>query len=163
MLDRNFYRLLIIFRFDGNLSHLICRLWPFMYHSSPSVRSSTLKTIYILVEKFCSSNDLPTKNSSVEPLVINSYKETVVEKSAKNLDISNLCLKSGSKEMSENWLENVLEPLLNHTFQRGLLENVQENLNLIEKVSSDLILINNTLWFVMFLLVTNNNKLIINK
>ncbi|XP_076043200.1 histone acetyltransferase 1 isoform X2 [Oratosquilla oratoria] len=75
----------------GNLAENVSRLWPFLYHSSRSVRSSALHTL----------ETLTGPNSPQKP---------------------------------EQWLAPIIQPTVQHVYQRAILETCSENLKMIYKI-----------------------------
>lgn len=125
-----------------SMSTLIPRLWPFLSHSSSSVRKSTLVTLQTLTK---SSNNIEiNKYSSVIVTTGNvNPNETggvIVSgnpsnHSEINFDSKNLKLNFGVKD----WLSNLLQEALRHIYQRILVEQQHEIQQLAQQVWTNMI------------------------
>ncbi|XP_053648070.2 TATA-binding protein-associated factor 172 isoform X2 [Cherax quadricarinatus] len=108
----------------SNLSELVPRLWPFLYHSSSSVRGSALKTLdtltsYITPPKV-STNTVPSTNVNNKAFVdVKSPKERLEQILTKNVDIKK---ESNSGILAKTELPNT----------KVEIENIQPKVNKIE-------------------------------
>lgn len=156
------------------LTELVPRLWPFLYHSSISVRGSALKTLDTLTslkhvvkalekergdtqmikeEKDSSESESDKMTVEVSHIQISEVKkeETCLEndKNDKNHDNSVLNnndskIKDGTNFMASSpvqgdWLSPIIKPALTHIFQRALLEQSSDNLELVFKIWEQLL------------------------
>lgn len=114
---------------------LIPRLWPFLSHTTSSVRKSTLQTLKTLTQ----CNRVETTNGSSE--TANADKMTLSEESTSdfnkiiNVDKNNLSLNFGVKE----WPSTLLQESLRHIYQRVLVEHVSEIQLIAEEVWVNLV------------------------
>lgn len=115
---------------------LIPRLWPFLSHSTSSVRKSTLQTLRTLTQ----CNTIESTNGSNETAT-NDNKMVLSEQSANdlnkivNVDAKNLSLNFGVKE----WPSALLQESLRHIYQRVLVEHVSEIQSIAEEVWVNLV------------------------
>lgn len=107
----------------SNLAVLVPRLWPFLAHTISSVRKSCL--IAILTILACGSHG----NLSEE-------MESTDQSGGKNGCEKESELAAGEGTERLPWLREVLQSMLCHVFQRFALEGVEENRELIHKVST---------------------------
>lgn len=128
---------------------LIPRLWPFLSHTTSSVRKSTLQTLKTLTQcqttAISSSSATTTTNGSNEAAAasMNTDMSNMVlsEESASdfskivNVDAKNLSLNFGVKE----WPSALLQESLRHIYQRVLVEHVPEIQSLAEEVWVNLV------------------------
>lgn len=133
---------------------LIPRLWPFLSHTTSSVRKSTLQTLKTLTQcqtasaitnKNSSSSNSSTTNGSSDAAAaaMNSDMSRMVlsEQSANdlnkivNVDAKNLSLNFGVKE----WPSALLQESLRHIYQRVLVEHVSEIQSIAEEVWVNLV------------------------
>lgn len=117
---------------------LIPRLWPFLSHTTSSVRKSTLQTLKTLTQ----CNTTETMNGSNETTTTGSDNKMVLsEQSANdfnkivNVDAKNLSLNFGVKE----WPSALLQESLRHIYQRVLVEHVSEIQLIAEEVWVNLV------------------------
>ncbi|XP_061399737.1 TATA-binding protein-associated factor 172 [Musca vetustissima] len=109
------------------MSTLIPRLWPFLSHSSSSVRKSTLVTLQTLTK----NTQSPVKTESMDATV------ATLEKSSTNLTSDNFSFDSKSLRLNFgviDWNWKLLQDALRHLFQRILVEpmvDVQEMAKLV--------------------------------
>lgn len=115
---------------------LIPRLWPFLSHSTSSVRKSTLQTLRTLTQ----CNTVESTNGSNETAT-NDNKMVLSEQSANdlnkivNVDAKNLSLNFGVK----GWPAALLQESLRHIYQRVLVEHVSEIQSIAEEVWVNLV------------------------
>lgn len=115
---------------------LIPRLWPFLSHTTSSVRKSTLQTLKTLTQ----CNTVESSNGSNETTT-NDNKMVLSEQSANdlnkivNIDAKNLSLNFGVKE----WPPALLQESLRHIYQRVLVEHVSEIQSIAEEVWVNLV------------------------
>lgn len=109
---------------------LIPRLWPFLSHSTSSVRRSTLQTLLKLTD---------TNNVRIKPELIAAASTSCQFKSPllANLNGSgnNLVLNFGVSE----WPAQLLQEALRHIYQRILVEHIEDIQNLVEEVWKNLV------------------------
>lgn len=117
---------------------LIPRLWPFLSHTTSSVRKSTLQTLKTLTQ----CNTTETMNGLNETATTGADNEMVLsEQSANdfnkivNVDAKNLSLNFGVKE----WPSALLQESLRHIYQRVLVEHVSEIQLIAEEVWVNLV------------------------
>ncbi|XP_055324394.1 TATA-binding protein-associated factor 172 [Sitodiplosis mosellana] len=116
---------------------LIPRLWPFLSHTTSSVRKSTLHTLKTLTQ--CNAI-IETTNGSNEPACSND-KMKLSEQSASdfnkivNVNAKNLSLNFGVKE----WPSALLQESLRHIYQRVLVEHVADIQSIAEDVWVNLV------------------------
>lgn len=129
---------------------LIPRLWPFLSHTTSSVRKSTLQTLKTLTQ--CQTTAAVTTNANstatngsndAAAAAMNSDMSKMVlsEQSANdfskivNVDAKNLTLNFGVKE----WPSTLLQESLRHIYQRVLVEHVSEIQSIAEEVWVNLV------------------------
>lgn len=116
---------------------LIPRLWPFLCHTTSSVRRSTLQTLKTLTQCNISS---PPANGSIDEK-IDDVKLELSEQTANdikkivNVDAKSLSLNFGVKE----WPSTLLQESLRHIFQRVLIEHVPDIQSIAEEVWVNLV------------------------
>lgn len=116
---------------------LIPRLWPFLSHTTSSVRKSTLLTLKTLTQ--CNAM-AETTNGSNQP-VCTDGKMMLSEQSATdfdkiiNVNAKNLSLNFGVKE----WPSALLQESLRHIYQRVLVEHVADIQSIAEDVWVNLV------------------------
>lgn len=115
---------------------LIPRLWPFLSHTTSSVRKSTLQTLKTLtqcntVERTNGSNDQSINDNK---MILSEQTETEFKKII-NVDNKNLSLNFGVKE----WTPVLLQESLRHIYQRVLVEHVSEIQLIAEEVWVNLV------------------------
>ena len=109
----------------SNLATLVPRLWPFLAHTISSVRRSCLTAILTILT--CGQHGDVSKD------------ETPMDISAGDGDSKNesgIVVSASAGRMT--WLKEVLQNMLCHVFQRFALEGVEENRELIHKVSESM-------------------------
>lgn len=110
---------------------LIPRLWPFLSHTTSSVRKSTLQTLKTLTQ----CNVTETTNGSNKPevgdnkMVLSDQSSSDFEKIV-NVNAENLSLNFGVKE----WPSALLQESLRFIYQRVLVEHVSEIQSIAEEV-----------------------------
>lgn len=132
---------------------LIPRLWPFLSHTTSSVRKSTLQTLKTLTQCHAATATTTTTNNSnssttngsndAAAAAMNSDMSKMVlsEQSANdlskivNVDAKNLSLNFGVKE----WPSALLQESLRHIYQRVLVEHVSEIQSIAEEVWVNLV------------------------
>lgn len=116
---------------------LIPRLWPFLSHTTSSVRKSTLQTLKTLTQ----CHTVEPSNGSNETTTNENSKMVLSEQSANdlnkivNIDAKNLSLNFGVKE----WPPALLQESLRHIYQRVLVEHVSEIQSIAEEVWVNLV------------------------
>lgn len=119
---------------------LIPRLWPFLSHTTSSVRKSTLQTLKTLTQ--CTTTE--QTNGSHEQATNENNKNNKMELSEQsasdfkkiiNVDSKNLSLNFGVKE----WPSALLQESLRHIYQRVLVEHVSEIQLIAEEVWVNLV------------------------
>lgn len=127
---------------------LIPRLWPFLSHTTSSVRKSTLQTLKTLTQCRTSaiataaasttngSNDAAAAamNSDMSKMVLSEQSANDFSKIV-NVDAKNLSLNFGVKE----WPAALLQESLRHIYQRVLVEHVSEIQSIAEEVWVNLV------------------------
>lgn len=116
------------------MSVLIPRLWPFLSHSTSSVRRSTLQTLKTLTKSNTISTidaDIakPEKNGNSVKLEVNSLQTIITTSSA------NLSLNFGVKD----WPSDLLQEALRHIYQRVLVEHINDIQLIVEDVWQNLV------------------------
>lgn len=117
------------------MSTLIPRLWPFLSHSTSSVRRSTLQTLLKLTDN---SNNNVVNNIKVKPEALPSTSICSSQPCYVNpllANGSNLVLNFGVKE----WPSSLLQDSLRHIYQRVLVEHIEDIQNLVEQVWRNLV------------------------
>lgn len=129
---------------------LIPRLWPFLSHTTSSVRKSTLQTLKTLTQCHTSVNSPSSSSSSTTngssdaaaaSMNNDMSKMVLSEQSANdfskivNVDAKNLSLNFGVKE----WPSALLQESLRHIYQRVLVEHVSEIQSIAEEVWVNLV------------------------
>lgn len=116
---------------------LVPRLWPFLSHTTSSVRKSTLQTLKTLTQCNAQVNDeLPgTSNGKQE----NQSIDTSIIKTSTNANDLERIIKVDSKQLSLNfgvkdWPANLLQDGLRHIYQRVLVEHLVDVQSLAEDV-----------------------------
>lgn len=127
--------LISLFRMEP-MDVLIPRLWPFLSHTTSSVRKSTLQTLKTLTqcnttETTNGSNDTPSNDSK---MVLSEQSANDLNKIV-NVDAKNLSLNFGVKE----WPSALLQESLRHIYQRVLVEHVAEIQLIAEEVWVNLV------------------------
>lgn len=116
---------------------LIPRLWPFLSHTTSSVRKSTLQTLKTLTQ----CNIVTSTNGSTDEKVFSDVKMELSEQSASdfnkivNVDAKELSLNFGVKD----WPSTLLQESLRHIFQRVLVEHVPDIQTIAEEVWVNLV------------------------
>lgn len=115
------------------MSVLIPRLWPFLSHTTSSVRRSTLQTLKTLTKNTTPMVDVdvakPEKNGNSVKLEVNSLEVVVKTTSA------NLSLNFGVKD----WPSDLLQEALRHVYQRVLVEHIIDIQLIVEEVWQNLV------------------------
>lgn len=120
------------------MSILVPRLWPFLSHSTSSVRKSTLLTLKTLTEcnpaatsVIQSTTDIK-QESAIEPTqTISGGLEKLI-----SVDLKNLSLNFGVKE----WSSQLLQEAMRHIYQRVLVEHLEEIQYIAEEVWTNLVM-----------------------
>lgn len=115
---------------------LIPRLWPFLSHTTSSVRKSTLQTLKTLTQ----CNTIDPVNDTNSLTVGENKKKSTNESSSDfekivNVDARNLSLNFGVKE----WPASLLQESLRHVYQRVLVEHISEIQSIAEEVWVNLV------------------------
>lgn len=115
---------------------LIPRLWPFLSHTTSSVRKSTLQTLKTLTQ----CNTIDPVNDTNSLTVGENKKKSTNESSSDfekivNVDAKNLSLNFGVKE----WPASLLQESLRHVYQRVLVEHISEIQSIAEEVWVNLV------------------------
>lgn len=117
---------------------LIPRLWPFLSHTTSSVRKSTLQTLKTLTQCNVATSPNGVNNVKIES---NDVKLELSEQSASdfdkivNVNAKDLSLNFGVKE----WPATLLQESLRHIFQRVLVEHVSDIQSIAEEVWVNLV------------------------
>lgn len=114
---------------------LIPRLWPFLSHTTSSVRKSTLHTLKTLtnspMETTNGSNGSPSNDSK---MVLSEQSASDFKKII-NVNSTNLSLNFGVKQ----WPSALLQESLRHIYQRVLVEHVADIQSIAEEVWVNLV------------------------
>lgn len=119
---------------------LIPRLWPFLSHSTSSVRKSTLQTLKTLTS--CNNIGISSTSNGSKLTANDDVKMVLSQETSDdlnkimNVDARNLSLNFGVKE----WPSSLLQDSLRHMFQRVLVEHVSEIQILAEEVWVNLVI-----------------------
>lgn len=115
---------------------LIPRLWPFLSHTTSSVRKSTLHTLKTLTQ--CNAIEATNgSNESVQSgstMVLSEQSASDLSKIV-NVNAKNLQLNFGVKD----WPSTLLQESLRHIYQRVLVEHVSEIQSIAEEVWVNLV------------------------
>lgn len=115
------------------MSVLIPRLWPFLSHTTSSVRRSTLQTLKTLTKNASSTDHTdvakPEKNGNSVQLEVNSLKAII------KTNTTNLTLNFGVKD----WPAELLQEALRHVYQRVLVEHINDIQLIVEDVWYNLV------------------------
>lgn len=115
---------------------LIPRLWPFLSHTTSSVRKSTLQTLKTLTVSQCNvihpANG--SSNTSADQKILSQQSTSDFEKIV-NVDSKKLSLNFGVKE----WPAVLLQESLRHIFQRVLVEHIADIQSIAEEVWVNLV------------------------
>lgn len=114
---------------------LIPRLWPFLSHTTSSVRKSTLQTLKTLTHNSNSSNGSNSHTNVDDKNIIFTQQSADDFDKIVNVDAKNLSLNFGVKE----WPPSLLQDSLRHIYQRVLVEHVPEIQTLAEEVWVNLV------------------------
>lgn len=122
-----------------SMAVLIPRLWPFLSHSTSSVRKSTLQTLKTLTQYNSVNNNI---SNNTTPVVTNGDDKVSLStdtandlKKIINVDSDKLSLNLGVKE----WSAKLLQEAMRHIFQRVLIEHVPEIQSIAEEVWVNLV------------------------
>lgn len=123
------------------MSVLIPRLWPFLSHSTSSVRKSTLQTLKTLTQ-YSDVNQIANNGASSEAksngngsgMALPSASVMDLEKII-NVDAKNLSLNFGVRE----WSSSLLQEAMRHIFQRVLVEHMPDIQSIAEEVWVNLV------------------------
>lgn len=124
----------LFFRMEP-MSLLIPRLWPFLSHSTSSVRKSTLQTLKTLTHYNSIVANQETETSNTNGKTFLSTDSTVALEKLINVDSKKLSLNFGVKE----WSSSLLQEAMRHIFQRVLIEHVPDIQTLAEDVWVNLV------------------------
>lgn len=124
------------------MSVLIPRLWPFLSHSTSSVRKSTLQTLktltqysdVIAIANNGASNDVKSNGNGSANLSLPSASVMDLEKII-NVDAKKLSLNFGVRE----WSSALLQEAMRHIFQRVLVEHMPDIQSIAEEVWVNLV------------------------
>lgn len=112
---------------------LIPRLWPFLSHTTSSVRRSTLQTLKTLTQNASPSIQpevsKPERNGNSINLEVNSLPSIMKTNS------TNLSLNFGVKD----WPSDLLQEALRHVYQRVLVEHINDIQLIVEDVWHNLV------------------------
>lgn len=120
---------------------LVPRLWPFLSHTTSSVRKSTLQTLKTLTQCYsianaeseAESSNGNNENQSTE--ATNTPANTSDLDRIINVDAKKLSLNFGVKD----WPANLLQDALRHIYQRVLVEHLADIQTLAEEVWVNLV------------------------
>lgn len=123
------------------MSVLIPRLWPFLSHSTSSVRKSTLLTLKTLT-KYNDVNQLSNNGASTEAKS-NGNSSSISLPSASVMDLEKI-INVDAKKLSLNfgvreWSSILLQEAMRHIYQRVLIEHIPENQSIAEEVWVNLV------------------------
>lgn len=128
----------------NNLRELVPRLWPFLYHSSESVRSSALKTLDTLT---CSTSSAPHTNTSSattngeekvqkEGAAVDLKSEVMSPKSENKIDVQKSDIKSDEMEKENDCVsQNKLDS--NKSLRSEIDDDVEGNARTKKESESD--------------------------
>lgn len=129
---------LFIFRMEP-MDVVIPRLWPFLSHTTSSVRRSTLQTLKTLTEISSTNNNISVINSesndSSDPTKSSVKLENTVLEKVLMSDNKSLELNFGVKF----WSPGLLQEALRHIYQRVLVEHIAEIQVIVEDVWNNLV------------------------
>lgn len=129
------------------MSILVPRLWPFLSHTTSSVRKSTLQTLKTLTQcnPIASVEPGVAAATAAEPSNGNDTNQTTEATTTSanindlggviNVNATKLSLNFGVKE----WPANLLQDALRHIYQRVLVEHLPDIQNLAEEVWVNLV------------------------
>lgn len=117
------------------MSVLVPRLWPFLSHTTSSVRKSTLQTLKTLTQYnvFPRTNGSDNSHCGDNPILPNASVNDL--KKIINVDAKELSLNFGVKE----WPSTLLQNALRHIFQRVLIEHMPDIQIIAEEVWVNLV------------------------
>lgn len=121
------------------MSVLIPRLWPFLSHSTSSVRKSTLATLKTLTQyndgsQTTSNGSLNGNASNGSQIALSSASVMDLEKII-NVDAKTLSLNFGVRD----WSSILLQEAMRHIFQRVLVEHIPDIQSMAEEVWVNLV------------------------
>ncbi|XP_075146462.1 histone acetyltransferase 1 [Haematobia irritans] len=107
------------------MSTLIPRLWPFLSHSTSSVRRSTLITLQTLTKNTLNEKSTPLHNET-ETVIVNSANSSpsTVAATSTHLSFDSKSLRLNFGVIEWDW--KLLQEALRHVFQRILVEPLSE-------------------------------------
>ncbi|CAH0723161.1 unnamed protein product, partial [Brenthis ino] len=116
-----------------DLADVLPRLWPYLDHSTSSVRKATLQTLRTITRPLITSptpngqtngdNDHKTENSNENE---NSDKENTDSEKSKNANDNKNEIVNGEMEQFLNWTPELLQEAMRHIYQRVLFEHVHD-------------------------------------
>lgn len=119
------------------MSILVPRLWPFLSHSTSSVRKSTLLTLKTLTEcnpaatsVIQSTTDIKEQSANQQAQIMSGGLEKIM-----SVDSKNLSLNFGVKQ----WSSQLLQEAMRHIYQRVLVEHLEEIQCIAETVWTNLV------------------------
>lgn len=130
------------------MSVLIPRLWPFLCHTTSSVRRSTLQTLKTLTksqQEYSTNTTIKsTQQQSTSPLVMDTTTITLTATTENGIDELTKKINSNSKNLVYNfgvkeWPSQLLQEALRHIYQRVLIEHIEDIQNLVEDVWYNLV------------------------
>lgn len=108
---------------------MLPRLWPYLDHSTSSVRKATLQTLRTITRPLITTptpngqtngdNDHQTENE-------NSDKENTDSEKCKNASDNKNEIVNGETEQFLNWTPELLQEAMRHIYQRVLFEHVHD-------------------------------------
>lgn len=125
------------------MASLIPRLWPFLSHSTSSVRKSTLQTLRTLTQ--CNNTVVRPSNGSTVPAPLQIADEQKMILSQETTDNLNKMMNVDARKLSLNfgvkeWPAALLQDSLRHMYQRVLVEHVADIQVLAEEVWVNLVM-----------------------
>lgn len=122
---------------------LIPRLWPFLSHTTSSVRRSTLQTLKTLTEISGTTNHSISVIMKQENGNSNGHAVSVPAVRLENRDIEKV-LRSDYDRLElnfgvKNWPPHLLQEALRHIYQRVLVEHLSDIQSLVESVWTNLV------------------------
>lgn len=124
------------------MSVLIPRLWPFLSHSTASVRKSTLQTLKTLTQ-YSDVNHIANNGASTEAKSNGNGSGNMALPSASVIDLEKI-INVDAKKLTINfgvrdWSSSLLQEAMRHIFQRVLVEHMPEIQSIAEEVWVNLV------------------------
>lgn len=124
------------------MSVLIPRLWPFLSHSTSSVRKSTLQTLKTLTQ-YSDVNQIASNGASPDAKSNGNSSGNISLPSASVMDLEKI-INVDAKKLSLNfgvreWSSSLLQEAMRHIFQRVLVEHMSEIQTIAEDVWVNLV------------------------